>query len=478
MTSPSENDQPSTELALRDEVAELRAELEQVRRTPAPRRVIKNEIDRWVEVIADYSRFANVVSGTDFVPKALKGKPEQVTAIMMFGREIGVPPMTGLMNMYSVHNRIGMYAEQLRAMILNAGHECTIIESTSDRCVIHAKRAGTERTLEVIYTMDEAKRAGYYAQNERYRTNPVDMLVARCTGRTAKFHFPDVIRGMQVAEELDDGADEAPTSGAVEQVKAPTVQRKTKPKPAAAIEQAKPAAPPVAPDQPALPPLPGEAEPPTAITDPPQRRTEAEVLSGAGPAGTSGEGPASAPEDIQSEPTGPTPDVFPDDPDAIPPIQETELPDREMQVRHCPDYDNSHDKHLWQLGGEDVNYLCSGMVNQDVKGLAETRKRLESGALPDKPKPMSPAQTRLLQSRFRSLGYTDDPEDREVRLTIAAVLAGRDEVTTFRAGTPESMSSVEASRVIDGLADCRDRDDVLELMVKLAQDTDAEDTGR
>lgn len=543
MTSPSDHDAPSTEIALRDEVAELRAELEQIRATPpVATRGPVGPLDEWVHVIRDYNLLGQSLARTNFVPDSFQGKPDQITAAMMYGREIGIPPVTTLQNMHVIKGKVGMYAEQLRAMILAAGHEYEIDETTSDRCVMQARRKGSERWHTFEYTMDQAKRSGDFAKNDMYQKRPKEMLFARCSGVMAHSLFPDVIRGMGTIEELE-SVDDAETPPAAPEVTSKgTVQRKTKPKAAAAIEPAKPTAPPTAPDQPALPPLPGEAEPPTAITDPPKRRTETEVLSGPGSAGTSGEGPASAPEDIPSEPADPTDgntarqcpnisngeqcryasghkgphtyggglkdpvsnrhcghadehephawspkagevyncsgaelagrperDGFPDDLDQpVPPVQETEIPDREMLVRHCPDFDNSHEKHIWQLDGDDVNYLCSGMLSMSVKGT--------SGALPSAPKPMTAAQTKLLQSRFRALGYTDDPGDREARLAIAAVLAGRDEVTTFRAGQEDSMTSVEASRVIDGLADCRNRDDVLELMVKAKQDADAEET--
>src|SRR5690349_11393102 len=136
-TESEEYEAPSTEVALREEVQELRGELEQLRTTAgAPARVIPRSLDEWVLVVRDYNLLAQSLAKTAFVPMNFRGRPDQITAVMMYGREIGLPPMTTLQNTYEVHGRVGMYAEQLRAMILDAGHDFTIDEMNSDRCVL------------------------------------------------------------------------------------------------------------------------------------------------------------------------------------------------------------------------------------------------------------------------------------------------------------------------------------------------------
>jgi hypothetical protein len=424
MTSPDNEDTtpaPSTDLeVVNQRVAWLRAELEKVQET-AQRAVATRPVgplDEWVNVLKDYAQLGQELARTDFVPKDFRGKPEQVTAAMMYGREIGLPPLTTLQNTHVIHGRVGMYAEQLRAMILAAGHEYEIEESTSDRCVIAGRRKGSDRWISHTYTMDQAKLAGLYAQNEQYRKRPTEMLLARASGIMAHAQFPDVIRGMGALEEMEVGeATEAPPVAEVKPSTS-TVQRKASrsTKAAAAIEGTKTEPREfVVPDQPGLPPLPGEETAPESVTDEPARRTETEIVSGAasGPTASKsspGEGEA-APEQGSAEETTPAE-----------PAQE------------------------------------------------------ESGPVADKPRPIGPVHTRLLQARFRALGYTDEPDDRETRLKVASVLAGRD-VETFRSGMPGSLTHDQAQAILAGLAECRDRDDVLELMVKLAQDAAAEDGG-
>lgn len=101
-----------------------------------------------------------------------------------------------------------------------------------------------------------------------------------------------------------------------------------------------------------------------------------------------------------------------------------------------------------------------------------------SGPVDPAPKPMHPAQTKALQARFKGLGFTDEPEDREARLGIAGVLIGRGEenpVNTFRSTGDGCMTYDEAQTVLTRLAPCRSRDDVVALMVAITQDLAAEE---
>jgi len=434
MTTSDDTEAPSTEIELARKVDWLRAQLEQVQATAELAVTTRpvGPLDEWVNVLRDYEQLGTALARTSFVPKGFEGRPEQITAAMMYGREIGLPPLTTLQNTYVVHGRVGMYAEQLRAMILAAGHEYTVDEMTSERCVMSGRRKGSDRWQTFEYTMTRAKQSGLAAQNTQYQSRPVEMLFARTSAIMAHAQFPDVIRGLVAMEEIE-GEDRDVPPAAPEPGKATvTVQRAAK-KSAASKRTAA-----VAeieadtvrkvedheiPDQPALPPLPGEEAPPESLSSPVHRRTESEVVSGHGSAGsTPGEGPASAPEDASSTPAEPDTagDGSPDDVAAT---------------------------------GTDEAY------------------EQQSGTLAAKGKPSTLADQKMLQSRFRALGYTDDPDDREARLTVATVLAGR-EVESFRAG---ALTRDEVQAILVGLAECRDRDDVLVLMARIAQDAKAEE---
>lgn len=187
------------------------------------------DTDSWVEVIEKVVYLAENICNTEFVPKDFRNSVPKTTAAVLHGRELGLPPMTALSSVHVIQGRVGTYAETQRALIQAAGHELRTTEMTETRCVIKGRRRGEEEWATASYTMSEAERSGDARKNPNYQSRPADMLLARATGRLAKMHFADVIKGLSAVEELRDLAEEPETE--VVQLQAPA--RSTEPPQAA-----------------------------------------------------------------------------------------------------------------------------------------------------------------------------------------------------------------------------------------------------
>ncbi len=183
--------------------------------------------DSWVQVVASVSKLAAQIAATDFVPKGLRDDSAGVTAAILYGREVGLPPMSSLKSINVVHGVPSLEAEAMRALILSHGHELRFEETTATRCRMAGRRRGQEQWTTAHYTMDEAKQSGDAAKNQNYRTRPVEMLIARCTTRLARMIFPDVVGGLASPEDIDQ-AEIAPESAP----KRVTIERESEPKPA------------------------------------------------------------------------------------------------------------------------------------------------------------------------------------------------------------------------------------------------------
>ena len=219
------------------------------------------EVDSWVHILAPVGDLAAKIAGTDFVPKDFRGKPAAVAGAILFGRELGLPPMTTLKNTYVVHGTPDLSAEAQRALVLAAGHEIEFEEVTATRCKMRGRRTGSETWTQAQYTMDEAKQSGDFTKNSNYKTRPQEMLIARCTSRLCSMIFPDVTGGFSSAVNVplahsdDEPAPAEPATVTVrhEPKKAPA-RRKTKAEP-----KPEPVAQPEPPQESSATPLPGEA---------------------------------------------------------------------------------------------------------------------------------------------------------------------------------------------------------------------------
>ena len=171
----------------------------------------RRDTDSWTDVVADVARLAEMIHGTEFVPASLRSIPK-VAAAILYGRELGLPPMTALGSVNVIQGRASLYSETMRALIQAAGHELRVTEMSADRCVIKGRRRDDDEWVTATYTMGEAQRSGDAQKNPNYKTRPAEMLLARASSRLAKMHFADVIKGLASVEEV---IDETGSSAAV-----------------------------------------------------------------------------------------------------------------------------------------------------------------------------------------------------------------------------------------------------------------------
>lgn len=187
--------------------------------------------NRWIELMQPAAELAGQIANTDFVPEAYRRNPAAIAACILFGAEIGLPPMQSLSKIDIVKGRPAPRAEIARAKALAAGHEFWVDESTNTRVTVCGKRRGSTHQFTVTWTMDDAKKAGI-AGNPSYAKYPRQMLLARASAELVRQMCPEVLGGITVfaeeAEALDaDPVDITPTTEAPKT----TTRRKREPKP-------------------------------------------------------------------------------------------------------------------------------------------------------------------------------------------------------------------------------------------------------
>jgi hypothetical protein len=224
--------------------------------TPATR----HDTDSWVTVVGDVVRLAQQIAGTEFVPKGIRDSIPATAAAMLYGREVGLPPMTALTQIHVIEGRPGLSAEAMRALVLAAGHDLAFEDMTGASCTVKGRRSGSATWTSLTWTIDMGRAAGLL-HKDNWKRYPRSMLIARATADLCRLLFPDVIHGFRAIEELDD-LDEtalAPAGALPASGKTTTVgrkgARKTAPKTAADAGTPSPA--PAVSD---LPPLPGEGD--------------------------------------------------------------------------------------------------------------------------------------------------------------------------------------------------------------------------
>lgn len=151
-----------------------------------------------------------------FVPEAYRGKPDDVLAAILAGREIGIGPMQSLRDIVMIDGRPTFSAHLTLALLRRGGVEIIESKSTREEAVITARRRDTGEIATVEWTFAEAsqitQRGKRMIDKDNWKNYPGDMLWARCVGRLARRLGSDLIAGMPYTkEEVEDfDADEGP----------------------------------------------------------------------------------------------------------------------------------------------------------------------------------------------------------------------------------------------------------------------------
>jgi len=181
---------------------------------------INNPLVEWAFAARQARQIAVSLAKTSFVPASLSGKPDDITAAILAGQELGLQPMATLKSIDVIQGTPALRAHAMRGLVQSRGHEIELVESDAVHCVMRGRRKGSEAWQTVTWTTQRAQQMGL-TNKPQWKSQPQNMLIARATGEICRLIASDVLYAMPyVAEELDR---EAPTTSTVTRVTAATL---------------------------------------------------------------------------------------------------------------------------------------------------------------------------------------------------------------------------------------------------------------
>jgi len=203
---------------------------------------------QWAEGARAAFGIAQSLAKTAFVSPTFKGKPEEITAAILTGQEVGLEPLSALRSIDIISGTPAMRAHALRGLVQSRGHDVWVEKQTPEEAIVCGQRKGSEHVQKSVWTLKRAERLGLTSR-DNWRKQPEAMLVARATAEVCRLIASDVLLGLPYAiEELDEG--DAP--------KPKTAKRKTEP----VVVEA-----PALPDEPTTEPVEEPAEPEPTLPD-------------------------------------------------------------------------------------------------------------------------------------------------------------------------------------------------------------------
>jgi hypothetical protein len=152
-------------------------------------------------------RFAKIVASSDFAPKDYKGKPANVMIAAQYGYELGLKPLQAIQNIAVIGGRPCVWGDASMALV-RVHPECGGIEESFSgtfeeknamaKCVV---KRGSE-IIERTFSYEDAIKAQLLHKAGPWQQYPKRMLQMRARGFALRDAFPDVLKGLYLAEEL------------------------------------------------------------------------------------------------------------------------------------------------------------------------------------------------------------------------------------------------------------------------------------
>ena len=148
--------------------------------------------------------FSNYLADSDMVPKDFKGKPGNCHVAIQWGMEIGLKPLQAMQNIAVINGRPSLWGDAVIALVRSSPLCEYIIEEDDGRtATCKVKRRG-EPEQSRSFSMDDAKAAGLLGKQGPWTQYPKRMRQMRARAFAVRDVFPDVLKGLPVAEEVMD----------------------------------------------------------------------------------------------------------------------------------------------------------------------------------------------------------------------------------------------------------------------------------
>lgn len=175
--------------------------------------------------IDEAMRFADMLSKSALVPKDYQGNPANCVIAMQWGMEIGLQPLQAMQSIAVINGRPAIWGDAMIALVKGSGLLERIVEDVGDTSATCTVKRRGEEEVSRSFSMEDAKRAGLAGKQGPWTQYPKRMLQMRARAWALRDIFPDVLRGVFVAEEAQDMPREKDITAESEQIPAPATTR-------------------------------------------------------------------------------------------------------------------------------------------------------------------------------------------------------------------------------------------------------------
>lgn len=153
-------------------------------------------------------KIANYLAKSSLVPKDMQGRPADVFCALQLGMELGVSPMQAIQNIAVINGRPSIWGDLVPGLAkAHPDFEYMKIDQPTDKngltATVTVKRSG-EPEHTVSFSKADAQEAGLWGKAGPWKNYPKRMLVNRARTFAIRDVFPDAMKGLRTAEEMQE----------------------------------------------------------------------------------------------------------------------------------------------------------------------------------------------------------------------------------------------------------------------------------
>lgn len=162
------------------------------------------------QTYSELERWAAKISKTEMVPKAYRGKPDDIIVCVQYGQEIGLGFMESLKSIAVINGNPSVYGDGLLAICQRHPEFEDLIETPElnekgevTAYIAQAIRKGHTTKVQ-RFTQADAIRAKLWGKAGPWTEYPQRMLQMRARGFALRDQFSDILKGLLLGEEAGD----------------------------------------------------------------------------------------------------------------------------------------------------------------------------------------------------------------------------------------------------------------------------------
>lgn len=155
-------------------------------------------------------QYAQAIAKSNFCPKDYRHKPDDVLVAIQMGLEVGLKPMQALQNIAVINNRPCLWGDAALAVIQTSGQiedikeklEGDLEKDAVATCTV--KRKGMKTAIKRTFSVLDARKARLLNKPGPWQDYRGRMLQMRARGFALRDAFADILKGLNIREEVED----------------------------------------------------------------------------------------------------------------------------------------------------------------------------------------------------------------------------------------------------------------------------------